>query len=76
MSAAGDDLRNQTRAALKSAGISQASAARALDLSAKHMCQMLTGRARLTLAHAEDILALCGVRLVITTDLIDPDKDN
>lgn len=71
-----DDLRTQTRAALIEAGISQAAAARTLGLSAKHMCQMLTGRAHLTLAHAERILALCGMRPVIAVRPMDPVKES
>lgn len=59
-------LRAHVRAALRNAGLSQAEAARTLGLSAKHMCQMLTGRAPLSLAWAERILALCGMRPVIT----------
>ena|GEM_PF-4460504 len=71
MSAA-DELRAQTRAALTTAGISQASAARTLGLSEKHMSQMLTGRATLTLTHAEQIVALCGAQLVIAIHLNTP----
>jgi hypothetical protein len=59
-------LRDLTRTALQDAGISQAEACRRLGLSTKHMCQMLTGKAPITLAWAERILALCGRRIVIT----------
>lgn len=62
-------LREQVRAALTTTGMSQAAAARALNLSTKHMSQMLTGRAHLPLTHAEDILALCGMRLVVSVTL-------
>ncbi len=58
-------LRTQVAAALLTHGISQAEAARRLGLSNKHMNQMLTGRAVLTLPWAERILALTGMRLVI-----------
>lgn len=60
-----DSLRGQVKAALEAAGVSQAEAARRLGLTAKHMSQMLTGKATLTLAWAEQILALCGQRLEI-----------
>ena len=59
------DLRTQVAAALLTRGISQAEAARQLGLSNKHLNQMLTGRAVLTLPWAERILALTGMRLVI-----------
>ncbi|MEV5189288.1 helix-turn-helix transcriptional regulator [Streptomyces werraensis] len=59
------DLRTQVASALLTHGISQAEAARQLGLSDKHMNQMLTGRAVLTLPWAERILALTGMRLVI-----------
>ena len=58
-------LRAQTKDALKSAGISQAAAARQLGLSTKHMSHMLTGRAALTLDWADRILALCGASLLL-----------
>lgn len=60
-----DSLRAQVRTALDEAGISQAEAARRIGLSTKHMSQMLTGKATLTLGWAEKILALCGQRLEI-----------
>ncbi|MGW6578910.1 helix-turn-helix domain-containing protein [Streptomyces globisporus] len=59
------DLRAQVKAALTTARISQAEAARQLDLSTKHMSQMLTGRATLTLDWADRILTLCGMTLAI-----------
>jgi len=59
------ELRVQVKAALLARGLSQAEAARRLNLSTKHMSQMLTGRAPLTLAWAERILALCDMRIVI-----------
>ncbi|MFK0182342.1 hypothetical protein ACIQVR_41030 [Streptomyces xanthochromogenes] len=60
-----DALRSQVRDALDAAGISQAGAARILGVSTKHLCQMLTGRAPLTLAWAEDIVALCDRRVEV-----------
>jgi hypothetical protein len=59
------DLRVQVRAALDTAGISQAEACRQLGLSTKHMNMMLTGKATLTLDWAERIVDLCGMRLVV-----------
>lgn len=62
-----EQLRVHTRAALEAAGISQAEVCRQLGLSTKHLCQMLTGRAPLSLTWAEGILGLAGHRLVIDT---------
>ncbi|WP_405676754.1 helix-turn-helix domain-containing protein [Streptomyces sp. NBC_01511] len=64
-----EDLRQQVKAALHTAGISQAQAARDLNLSTKHMSHMLTGRATLTLDWADRLLALCGMRLVVSIAL-------
>jgi len=60
-----EQLRTQVRSALIHAKISQAEAARRLGLSNKHLNQMITGRAPLTLAWAERLLSLCGMRIVI-----------
>jgi len=62
-----DVLRALVLAALRNAGLSQAEAARRLDVSTKHLNQMLTGRVPLTLAWAEDLLGLCGQRLTLDT---------
>ncbi|MFE3004222.1 MULTISPECIES: helix-turn-helix transcriptional regulator [unclassified Streptomyces] len=59
------DLRAQVKTALTTAHISQAEAARRLGLSTKHMSQMLTGRATLTLDWADRILTLCGMTLAV-----------
>ncbi|WP_228994370.1 helix-turn-helix transcriptional regulator [Streptomyces sp. DH8] len=59
------DLRAQVKTALATAHISQAEAARRLGLSTKHMSQMLTGRATLTLDWADRILTLCGMTLAV-----------
>ncbi|WP_097865882.1 helix-turn-helix domain-containing protein [Streptomyces sp. rh34] len=59
------DLRAQVKAALATARMSQAEAARRLDLSTKHMSHMLTGRATLTLDWADRILTLCGMTLAV-----------
>lgn len=69
-----ETLRVQARAALRDRGISQAAAARQLGLSTKHMCQMLTGSATLTLDWAEQLLGLCGMRLVVGLELATNDE--
>jgi plasmid maintenance system antidote protein VapI len=51
---------------LAKARISQAEACRRLDVSTKHMNQMLMGHAPLTLEWAERILALCGKHPIVT----------
>lgn len=65
-------LRKRVRAALRHTGISQAEAARHLDVSAKHMSQMLTGRGTLTINWAERILSVCGMKLVIVVHYASP----
>jgi plasmid maintenance system antidote protein VapI len=70
-----DQLRSQVRAALERTRISQAEAARQLGLSTKHMSQMLTGRATLTLDWAERIVALCGMRIVVLALTGTPDEE-
>lgn len=75
MSSPEDDLRHQLRAALEQARISQAEAARQLGLSNKHMNQMLTGRATLTLDWADRIAELCGMRIVVLALTGRPDDD-
>lgn len=64
--AAQESLRAQTRAVLKASGIRQVEACRQLGLSAKHMSQILTGKAPLTLGWAERIAGICGLRLIVT----------
>lgn len=58
-------LRLHVASALAITGTSQAETARQLGLSNKHLNQMITGRAVLTIDWAERILAVCGMRLVI-----------
>lgn len=65
MSAAEESLREQVRAALSSAGVSQAAVARELGLSTKHMSQMLTGRAPMPLEWAERILVIFEMRVEV-----------
>jgi hypothetical protein len=60
-----DQLRDHVRTALNTAHLSQAEAARQLGCSTKHLSQMLTGQATLTLTWAEGLLGLCGMSLVL-----------
>lgn len=60
-----DDIRSLLTGELRAAGLSQAEAARQLGITAKHMNQMLTGRAPLSLAWADEIAALCGRELLV-----------
>lgn len=60
-----ESLRVQVRAALESSGRSQASIARELQVSTKHLNQLLMGRQRITLWWAARILRTCGMRLVV-----------
>jgi predicted transcriptional regulator len=52
---------------LRAAGVSQAEVARTLGITAKHMSQMLTGKAPLSLAWADEIAAACGRDLVVAS---------
>lgn len=58
-------LRATVRAALETSGRSQASIARELQVSTKHLNQMLMGHTKLTLWWAARILRACGMRLVV-----------
>ena len=58
-------LRTVVRAALESSGRSQASIARELNVSTKHLNQMLKGRQPITLWWAARILRTCGMRLIV-----------
>lgn len=69
-----DDLRAQVRAALRTTKTRQVHVARTLGMSEKHLSQMLTGRVHLTLAHAENILATCGMSLVVSIRLEPKDQ--
>ena len=60
-----ESLRREVRAALEASGRSQASIARELQVSTKHLNQMLQGHAKLTLWWAARILRSCGMRLVV-----------
>jgi plasmid maintenance system antidote protein VapI len=60
-----DSLRATLAAELDAAGLSRAEAARQLGVTAKHMSQMLTGKAPLSLAWADQIAAACGRELLV-----------
>lgn len=60
-----ESMRQQVRATLDATQTSQRSVARELGVSTKYLCQMLTGRAPLTLEWAEDIVNLCGSRIEV-----------
>jgi ribosome-binding protein aMBF1 (putative translation factor) len=60
-------LRANVRTVLIQSGLSQAAIARQLGITAKHLSQMLTGRATLTVRWAERIASVCGWELVITS---------
>ena len=64
------DLRSLLAGELRAAGLSQAEAARQIGITAKHMNQMLTGRAPLSLAWADEIAALCGRELLVGSRLV------
>ncbi|GAA3153502.1 hypothetical protein ACFQ0X_43910 [Streptomyces rectiviolaceus] len=58
-------LRAEVRTGLEASGRSQASVARELQVSTKHLNQMLSGRAAMTVWWAARILRVCGMRLAI-----------
>lgn len=60
-----DALRVQVKADLEASGRSQASVARELQVSTKHLNQMLLGKSPMTLWWAARILRACGMRLVV-----------
>lgn len=62
-----DGLRSLLADELRAAGVSQAEAARRLGVTAKHMSQMLTGRAPLSLVWADRIAAACGRDLLVAS---------
>lgn len=59
------ELRLEVRDCLKAAGMSQAKAARALGITPKHMSQMLTGKAPMSIEWAGRITALTFRELLI-----------
>lgn len=60
-----DRLVEQVRAAVRASGLKQRWIAGRLNVSDKHLSQLLTGRVPMTLDWAERILALCGMELVV-----------
>ena len=67
------DLREQLRAAIDAAGLHQVTIARDLGISQKHLCAMLTGRARLTLEWADRIAEACWREVVAAVAVPDGD---
>lgn len=65
--AAAERLRNLVRAELRHSGWNQAEIAAELGLSQKHISQVLTGRAGLSVDLAAAILFVCGRRLEFAT---------
>ncbi|MFI0822242.1 helix-turn-helix domain-containing protein [Streptomyces sp. NPDC021098] len=63
-----DSLHEQVRAAVKASGLKQVWIAERLSTSEKHLSQLLTGRAPMSLEWAEQILALCGKRVRIIVE--------
>lgn len=68
-----DHLRAQLRGALRARHLSQAEASRTLGLPDQEVARMLSGHAALTLAWAERLADLCGMELVVSFQLIDPE---
>lgn len=62
-----DSLRGQVKTSLEAAGVTVENVAERLNLSSRHVEQMLNGKAALTIVWAEQMLALCGQRLEIRT---------
>lgn len=60
-----DSLRGQVKTALDAAGVTVENVADRLNLSNRHVEQMLNGKVVLTIGWAEQMLALCGQRLEI-----------
>ncbi|OLT13039.1 hypothetical protein BJF79_03830 [Actinomadura sp. CNU-125] len=63
-----DLLRSALRAAIPAAGRHQVTIADDLGITTKHLCAMLTGRARLTLDWAERIAEACGHEVVVAVE--------
>ena len=59
-------LHDQVRAVVKASGLKQTWMAERLGVGEKHLSQLLTGRAVLTLEWAERILGLCGMDLEVS----------
>jgi hypothetical protein len=68
-----DQVRQQIRGVLRLRHISHAEAGRVLGIGDREVGRMLSGHAALTLAWAERLADLCGMRLVIGFQAIDPE---
>lgn len=62
-----EDLRAVVAGCITKAGVSRAHVARQIGITAKHMSQMLTGKAPLSVTWAERIAEVCGRELRITS---------
>ena len=62
-----DDLRAVVKDCLARAQVSQAYVARQLGVTPKHLCQMLAGRAPMSIVWAGRIAEVCGRDLRITS---------
>jgi transcriptional regulator with XRE-family HTH domain len=62
-----EDVRAEIRLALRVTGTSQVELSRRLGLSTKHVSQVLTGRAALSLELAEAMLAAVGRQMAVRT---------
>ncbi|MCI3277593.1 helix-turn-helix domain-containing protein [Streptomyces cylindrosporus] len=60
-----DQLRTEVHIALTTSRITQAAAAKELGLSEKHVSQLLTGLAPMSLRRAQQFLRLCGLTLTL-----------
>jgi transcriptional regulator with XRE-family HTH domain len=60
-----EDVRAEIRLALRVTGTSQAELARTLGLSTKHVSQVLTGKAALSLDLAEAMLGALGLQMTV-----------
>lgn len=63
-----DSLREQVRSAVKASGLKQVWMAEKLGVSEKHLSNLLTGRAPLSLDWAEQIAGLCRMRVRIVVE--------
>lgn len=60
-----EELRALVRGALKQTGTKQRHVAKGIGVTEKHLSNIMTGRCHLTLAYAERILGVIGMRLVL-----------
>lgn len=62
-----DDLRLELKFFIASAGLSQAAVARELNVSQKHLGQMLNGKAPLGIQWVDRIAGICGFKISISS---------